>query len=221
MNIFDIIGPVMIGPSSSHTAGAVRLGNMGRIILGEPVKKAVIGLHGSFAKTYYGHGTDVAIVAGLMGWQADDDRISQSFSHAETAGLDYRFEIIDLGDSAHPNSVRLQLTGTKGRQVWVIGASIGGGRIVITEVDDFAIEFHGDLTTLLIRHQDRPGAIAAVTNILYQQGVNIAKMQVFRTIKGAAALMLLEMDQSIGDEVVNSIRACNQINAVRRINPQN
>jgi len=219
MNILDIIGPIMIGPSSSHTAGAVRLGNMARIILGEAVQKATIGLHGSFAKTYRGHGTDVAIVAGLMGWPTHDSRIPSSFSYAKAAGLDFRFEIIDLGDAAHPNSAQLQLTGVKNEQVSVVGASIGGGRIMITEVDDFSIEFHGELMTLLIRHQDQPGAIAAVTNILYQQGVNIAKMEVFRTDKGASALMMLEIDQMIDDEVVDQIRSCPQINTVRKIVP--
>ena len=209
----------MIGPSSSHTAGAVRLGNMARIILGEAVKKAVIGLHGSFAQTYRGHGTDVAIVAGLMGWPTHDSRIPESFSCAQAAGLDFQFEIINLDGSAHPNSAQLQLTGVNGEQVRVVGASIGGGRIMITAVDDFSIKFHGELMTLLIRHQDQPGAIAAVANILYQQGVNIAKMEVFRTDKGASALMMLEIDQMIEDEVVTQIRACPPIKMVRKIAP--
>jgi L-serine dehydratase len=219
MNIFDIIGPIMIGPSSSHTAGAVRLGNMGRVILGEAVREALIGLHGSFAQTYRGHGTDVALVAGLMGWPAHDSRIPEAFSYAKAAGLNFQFEIVHLGDSAHPNSVQLQLTGVGGERVRVVGASIGGGRIMVTDVDDFSIEFHGELMTLLIRHQDQPGAIAAVANILYQQGVNIAKMEVFRTDKGASALMMLEIDQKIDDEVVRQIRACPQINTVRKIVP--
>jgi len=219
MNIFDIIGPVMIGPSSSHTAGAVRLGNMARSVLGEAVKDAVIGLHGSFAQTYRGHGTDVALVAGLMGWSTYDNRIPEAFAYAQAAGLTFRFEMINLGDAAHPNSARLQLAGSNGGQVTITGASIGGGRIMITSVDDFAIEFHGELMTLLIRHQDQPGAIAAVANILYEQGINVAKMEVFRTDKGAAALMMLEIDQAINDEVVKLIAACPQINSVRKIVP--
>lgn len=219
MNIFDIIGPIMIGPSSSHTAGAVRLGNMARVILGETVKYANIGLHGSFAQTYRGHGTDVAIVAGLMGWPTHDHRIPNSFSYAKAIGFDFNFEMINLGDSAHPNSAHLELTGTNGELVKVVGASIGGGRVVITEVDDFSVAFHGDLMTLLIRHHDQPGAIAAVAAILYQHGINIAKMEVFRINKGASALMMLEIDQEIDDEVAKQIRLCPQINTVRKIAP--
>ncbi|GMB00765.1 L-serine ammonia-lyase, iron-sulfur-dependent subunit beta [Pelosinus sp. IPA-1] len=217
MNIFDVIGPVMIGPSSSHTAGAVRLGNLALSILGEDVKEAVIGLHGSFAQTYRGHGTDVALVAGLQGWATDDERIPKSFEVAKDAGIAISFKTIQLGDFAHPNSVRFWLTGVRGNQCVVTGKSIGGGRVVITSIDDFPVEFSGDFPTILTMHYDRPGAIAIVTSILSTQGVNVAQMKVFRKEKGGLAAMIVETDQPIDDRTYEGIGKLPHIQSVRRI----
>lgn len=217
MNIFDIIGPVMVGPSSSHTAGAVRLGNAARAILGQPVIEATIGLHGSFAQTGRGHGTDLALVAGLMGWPTDDLRIPQAFDYAREAGLHYFFRTIDAGDAAHPNFVKFWLTGQDGVKSQVAGASIGGGRVVISEVDDFPLAFTGDFPTILTLHEDRPGAVAEVTGILSKCGVNIAQMKVFRKNKGGLASMVLETDQPLVEADLAAVAGLPMIKTVRCI----
>lgn len=217
MNLFDIIGPVMVGPSSSHTAGAVRLGNLALAILGEPVSQAMIELHGSFAQTYRGHGTDLALIAGLLGWPPDDLRIPQSFEYARQAELEYHILKTNLGDLAHPNTVRFRLTGKNGASSEITGASVGGGSVIITDVDGFALEFTGELTALLTMHQDKPGVVALVTSILSNQGVNVASMRLSRQDKGGLAVMVLETDETISDEVIAIIKAMPQIKAVRRI----
>jgi L-serine dehydratase len=218
MNIFDIIGPVMVGPSSSHTAGAVRLGNAALAILGEPVAEAVIGLHGSFAQTGRGHGTDLALVAGLMGWSTDDLRIPQAFEYAQKAGLKYMIKPINAGDTVHPNFVQINLTGRKGTESQMAGASVGGGQIIINEVDGFPLEFTGDFPTVLTLHEDRPGAVAEVTAILSKRGVNIAQMRVFRRNKGGLASMVLETDQPVDDSDIAAVAGLQLIRSVRRIN---
>lgn len=218
MNIFDIIGPVMVGPSSSHTAGAVRLGNAARAILGQPVIEAKIGLHGSFAQTGRGHGTDLALVAGLMGWPTDDLRIPQAFEYADKAGLQFSFCTIDAGDMAHPNSVKFWLIGQDGTTGQVAGASIGGGRVVISEVDDFPLEITGDFPTILTLHEDRPGVVAEVTGILSKCGVNIAQMKVFRKNKGGLASMVLKTDQPLDGADVAAVASLPTIKTVRCIN---
>lgn len=217
MNIFDIIGPVMVGPSSSHTAGAVRLGNAARAIMGQELSAAVIGLHGSFAQTGRGHGTDLALVAGLMGWSTDDLRIPESFTYAQQAGLQYSFRHINAGDAAHPNFVKFWLTGRDGAEGQVAGASIGGGRVIIREVDGFPLEFTGDFPTILTLHEDRPGAIAEVTGILSKHGVNIAQMRVFRRNKGGLASMVLETDQPVDTDDLAVVAGLPMIKTVRCI----
>lgn len=217
MNIFDIIGPVMVGPSSSHTAGAVRLGNAARAIVGQSITEATIGLHGSFAQTGRGHGTDLALVAGLMGWATDDLRIPKAFDYADKLGLKYSFRTINAGDAAHPNYVKFWLRGLDGTQNEVAGASIGGGRVMISEVDGFPLEFTGDFPTILTLHEDRPGAVAEVTGILSRRGVNIAQMRVFRRSKGGLASMVLETDQPVDDTDIAAVAGLTMIKAVRRI----
>jgi L-serine dehydratase len=217
MKLFDVIGPVMIGPSSSHTAGAVRLGNVALSVLGEPVEKAVIGLHGSFAQTYRGHGTDLALVAGLQGWVTDDPRIACSFDHARGANLSVEFRNINLGELAHPNSVKFWLTGIHGAISEVAGASVGGGRVTITEVDGFPVEFSGEFPTLLTIHHDRPGVISLVTSILSTRGVNVAQMRVFRKQKGGLASMVVETDEQVEEAELKAIASLPQIKVARRI----
>lgn len=217
MNLFDVIGPVMIGPSSSHTAGAVRLAKLAHAVLGEPVANADIGLHGSFAQTYKGHGTDLALIAGLLGWNPDDIRIPQAFLHAEQAGIRFSFKIIHLGEKAHPNSVRFLLCGTGGQCCTVTGSSIGGGRVLISEIDGFPLAFTGEFPSLLTIHKDKPGVIAQVTSVLSRHDVNVAQMKVFRKEKGGLAAMIVETDQLVDEEAWQAVNSLVNVQAVRRI----
>ena len=198
MNLFDIIGPVMVGPSSSHTAGAVRIGNIARKLLGEEVAKAEIFFHGSFEMTGKGHGTDKAVLAGLMGLAVDDARIPDSFAVAKERGLDYVFKGIDLGD-AHPNSVRLNLVGTSGKEQEIVACSVGGGQIQVREINGLSVCFSGDNPTLIIRNQDMPGMIKQVTGSLAFDDVNIGTMQTYRPSRGEDAVMIIECDREVPD----------------------
>ena len=196
MNIFDILGPVMVGPSSSHTAGAVRIGLITRRLLSQKPVSAEILLYGSFAATGEGHGTDRALVAGLLGMQVDDPEIPHSFEIAEREGLQFTLSGIDLGD-VHPNSVKLELTGESGRTLEVIAASIGGGRIEICEIDGLTANFSGDYPTLIVHNIDQPGHVTEVTSMLAHKSVNIATMQLYRASRGGNAVMVIECDQEI------------------------
>lgn len=200
MNIFDVVGPVMVGPSSSHTAGAVRIGNVSRKLLGEAVKNADIYLHGSFLATGSGHGTDKALIAGLLGMAVDNNRIPDSFALAKEAGLAFSFGAVDLGEDAHPNSVKLDLTSISGRTLEVVAASVGGGRILIQELDGLEANFSGDYPTLIVHNIDQPGHVAEVTSMLEHKSVNIASMQLYRSRRGGNAVMVLECDQEIPEE---------------------
>lgn len=203
--VFDIVGPIMIGPSSSHTAGAARLGKMARTILGEPPVAAVIELHGSFAQTYKGHGTDKALVAGLMGFNTDDTRIREAMDLARSTCLEVTFVPKDLGD-VHPNTAAITLTGASGRKTRMVGASVGGGNIVITEIDGYPVELTGKYQTLITVHNDRPGVVATVSKVLAQENVNIAFMKVSRRERGAQALMILEADSTIPAHVLTAVQ---------------
>ena len=196
INIFDIMGPVMVGPSSSHTAGAARIGNMGRTLLGEEVARADIGLYGSFAETGYGHGTDRALLAGLLGMKPDDLRIPNAYEEANRAGMAYSFRTVELRD-AHPNTALLELTGKSGKKLTLQAASIGGGAIVVNKIDGIDVNFTGDFNTLIVRNQDESGSVAAITSILSQVHINVANMSVNRHRRGGDALMVIETDQHI------------------------
>lgn len=197
MNIFDIIGPVMVGPSSSHTAGAVRIGNVSRKLMMEPVAKAEIYFYGSFLATGKGHGTDRALLAGLMGMSCDDERIPDAFEEAKKHGLQYSFDGIDLGDQAHPNSVKMFLHGVNGKELEIIGASIGGGRIEIREIDGLKTVFSGSYPTLIVENDDRPGEVANVTGMLAKEHINIATVQLDRDSRGGHAVTVIECDQEV------------------------
>lgn len=193
LNVFDIVGPVMIGPSSSHTAGAVRIGRVARALLGcEPVNAQIL-LHGSFAKTYKGHGTDKALIAGIMGMATDDERIRFSPRLAEEAGLSVSILPTEI-DGAHPNTALITLTDATGRTVSVQGASVGGGNILITRVNGMEVHISGQYNTLIVLHQDTPGIIAAVTELLAESQVNICNFRLSRQKKGGVAVMTIEMD---------------------------
>ena len=196
INVFDMMGPVMVGPSSSHTAGAARIGNMGRTLLGEEVARADIGLYGSFAETGYGHGTDRALLAGLLGMKPDDLRIPNAYEEANRAGMAYSFRTVELRD-AHPNTALLELTGKSGKKLTLQASSIGGGAIVVNKIDGIDVNFTGDFNTLIVRNQDESGSVAAITSILSQVHINVANMSVNRHRRGGDALMVIETDQHI------------------------
>ena len=196
INIFDMMGPVMVGPSSSHTAGAARIGNMGRTLLGEEVARADIGLHGSFAETGFGHGTDRALLAGLLGMKPDDLRIPNAYEEANRAGMAYSFRTVELRD-AHPNTALLELTGKSGKKMTIEASSVGGGAIVVNKIDGINVNFTGDFNTLIVRNQDETGSVAAITSILSQVHINVANMSVNRHRRGGDALMVIETDQHI------------------------
>ena len=196
MRLFDVLGPVMIGPSSSHTAGAARIGYTAMKLLGEMPIEADIGLYGSFATTGRGHGTDRALVAGLLGLLPDDPRLPDSFALAQNAGMEFSIHPVELR-AAHPNTAVLMLKSRSGRTLAMKAASVGGGRIRVTEIDGVPADFGGDSNTLIIHNEDTPGCIAEVTMLLAQRRINIASMQVFRSMSGGYAVMVLECDSHI------------------------
>ncbi|GCL69382.1 L-serine dehydratase, iron-sulfur-dependent subunit beta [Veillonella tobetsuensis] len=206
-SIFDIIGPVMIGPSSSHTAGAARLGKMARCIFGNTPKKVEMTLYGSFAKTYKGHGTDRALLGGLLGFKEDDKRIRNGKELADEASLDYTFIESPL-DIGHPNVVKFDLYGEKERHMSVVGRSIGGGQIMITEVDGNDMSITGDEFTLVVFHEDKPGAISLISQALSESDINIASMRVFRKGKYKDAVMVITTDSVVNPITVQFMREC-------------
>lgn len=201
MNIFDIIGPVMVGPSSSHTAGAVRIGNVSRKLMAEDIAEAKIYFHGSFEATGKGHGTDKAVVAGLLGMHVDDVGIPDSFTLAEQRGMKFAISGIDLGD-VHPNTVKMELKGRSGRMLEIVASSIGGGRIRICEIDGLTVNFCGDFPTLIVHNLDQPGHVAEVTSMLAHKSVNIATMQLYRSSRGGNAVMVIECDKEVPFESI-------------------
>lgn len=196
MDLFDIIGPVMVGPSSSHTAGAVRVGYVAGKLLGEPVRKAEILLYGSFLATGEGHGTKKALAAGLLGMKPDDYNISDSFEIAEKQGIEISFGEAEL-ENAHPNTAVLRLEGRGGKKIEIQASSIGGSRINIDKIDGISTNFSGEKPTLIVHNLDQPGHVSEVTSMLAHKSVNIAAMQLYRSAKGQNAVMVLECDQPI------------------------
>lgn len=213
MNIFDIMGPVMVGPSSSHTAGAVKIGYISRKLLGERPIKARILLYGSFLTTGKGHGTRKAIAAGLMGMKPDDIRIPNAMNIAAQQGFEIEFGEAVLKD-AHPNTAQLFLEGESGRTLEVIGQSLGGSRINIAEIDGIDTNFSGDYPTLVVHNQDQPGHVSEVTSMLAHKGVNIATMQLYRASRGGEAVMVIECDQEIPNEGIDWLRKVEGVNKV-------
>lgn len=217
-SVFDIVGPIMIGPSSSHTAGAARLGYMVKKIVGDGIKKVYFYLHGSFAKTYNGHGTDKALLAGIMGYHPDDERIRDAFSLVHDAGIEYEFLEADLGD-VHPNTVKMKVIMDTGEQWEITGSSVGAGKIKIIKINTMEVDFDGEYTSLIIYHIDRPGVVANITAILARYGVNIAFMKLFREKKGCKAILILETDESIEQKAIEEIRQNKNIELAKVIEP--
>ncbi len=216
MDIFEILGPVMVGPSSSHTAGAVRIGHMTRKILGETPVRADIALHGSFAATGEGHGTDRALLAGLLGMEPDDARIPDSRAVADEQGLEYSFHTVNLRD-AHPNTAVLHVWGSDGRDITVQASSLGGGRIMVNKIDGIRVDFTGEKPTLIVQNEDRPGVLAAITYALSAQDVNIATLQLYRNQKGGYAFTIAETDSDIDESVLMQLREMDGVLRVIRI----
>jgi L-serine dehydratase len=213
-SIFDILGPVMIGPSSSHTAGAARIARLAAALAGEFTAARCL-LHGSFAATGKGHGTDVAITAGLLGICESDERLRDAFRLANEAGKRITFETADLGD-VHENTVKIFFDTPDGPHT-VTGSSTGGGNILLTEFDGFSISLNGEYPALVIKHYDKRGVIADVSGILAQFGVNIGVMQVSRQQRGELASMTIECDGDIPPGAVNSISGIREVVGVRRV----
>lgn len=218
MNLFDILGPVMVGPSSSHTAGAVRIGRMARALLGQTPVKAELLLHGSFASTGEGHGTHQALVAGLLGLAPDDSRVPDSFSLAQERGLAFTFGACQLRD-VHPNSVIIRLEGEQGGSLEVGASSPGGGRIRVFRVDGLDTSFSGELPTLVVHNSDKPGCVSQVTGALAAQGLNVATLQLNRGGRGGSAVMVIECDQPVSDATAQWLRSLPGILRVNRYTP--
>lgn len=193
MNVFNIIGPIMVGPSSSHTGGAVRIGKIANNLINEPIKKANITLFGSFAETYKGHGTDKALVAGIMGMSPDDTLIRNSLIIAKEQGLEVNIAT-SKDNSDHPNTVNINLVGINGENVSVKGTSVGGGNIVITEINSMKVRINCQNATFIILHKDMPGAIACATRSLAEKGYNVSNIMVTREKRGGNAVMTIEVD---------------------------
>ena len=211
-NIFDILGPVMVGPSSSHTAGAARIGLIARQLFGRQPEKATIYLHGSFAATGKGHGTDKALVAGLLGMKPDDLRIPDSFEIAKEWGMDFTIEPKDLRD-AHPNTAQI-LMETGEKKMTIQAFSIGGGRIRVKKLDGIDVNFSGESNTLIVRNVDQPGRITEVAAALSKESINIATMQVFRSCEGGQALMVIEIDAPADEALLEALRRCQHVENV-------
>lgn len=217
MGVFDILGPIMIGPSSSHTAGAARLGKVSRIIAGDDVVEVTFLLHGSFGKTYKGHGTDRALVAGIMGMDPSDERLRDSLEIAKEKGIKVTFKDVDLGDY-HPNTVKFLMKLKNGKECETIGSSIGGGNVEIVNINGNEVKFTGAYSTIITSHKDIPGTVAKVTNILYDSKVNIAFLSLGRSQKGKNATMTFEVDSRVSNDLIEEIKKVEGIEKVILIN---
>lgn len=215
-SVFDVIGPVMIGPSSSHTAGAARIGRVARTLFGRQPKWAKIYLYGSFAETYKGHGTDVAIIGGLLDYDTYDERIKTAFETAASLGM--KFEFIPMAEESpyHPNTAKVVI-GDEESVMELTGISIGGGKMEVVELNGFTLRLSGNYPAILVVHEDRAGLIASVANTLAAKEVNIAHMEVGRKEKGQMALMVIEVDQIIDDSILEELRILPHVTQVSTI----
>ena len=222
MNVFDIIGPVMIGPSSSHPAGAVRLGRVAnKLTDNRPLKQVEITLSGSFAQTYKGHGTDRALLAGIMGYHSYSVEIRDALEIAAERGIEYTFLKEDI-KGAHPNTARIRFVLENGEEGTVLGASVGGGNILVSQVNGMNVEFTGESDTLLVMHRDKPGVIAAVTQLMHFEyaDLNIASFHLSREARGGEAIMTIEIDGHPPEGLIGAIRKIDNVSnaiLIRRI----
>lgn len=219
LSAFDVIGPLMVGPSSSHTAGAARLGLAARGLLGVAPVRAVLTLHGSFAATGSGHATDRALVSGVLGLAPDDARLPQAPELAAQAGIEIVFAVEDFGPTAHPNSARIELEAQDGQSLRLTGASLGGGIIEVSELDGYATSFHGDLHTMVCYHEDRSGFLARVTTVLACADINIASLRTTRHIRGERALSVIETDGEVPEDARSLLNRAHWMTQIRTLAP--
>lgn len=216
MGLLDQIGPVMVGPSSSHTAGACRLALLARHVLGADPTVARFILHGSFAKTAQGHGTDLALVAGVLGYAPDDPAIPEAFEHAQQRGLSYEFETADLGD-VHPNTVQIELAAGTDNKATILGSSVGGGFVEVREVNGFRAKFTGGANTLLALHKDQPGVIASVSSVIADDNGNISTMFSAAQGRGGYAMMSIEISKPLSAHVLTYLEQLDYIYWLRQL----
>lgn len=201
ISIFDVLGPNMVGPSSSHTAGATLISFLAQKMIAPPIKKVGFTLYGSFARTYHGHGTDRALLGGVMGFRTDDPRIRDSFEIASQRGLEYGFSICEANTDIYPNTVDIRLENESGKMLTLRGESIGGGKVHISMINSVKVDLSGEYNTIIVSQQDKPGVIAHITNILSAKNVNIAFMRLYREGRGLMAYTIVETDGHIPEEV--------------------
>lgn len=217
VGIFDVLGPIMIGPSSSHTAGAARLGKIARTVVGKKIKEVQFLLHGSFAQTYKGHGTDRALVAGILGMEPDDERLRNAIQLAEEANIKIEFIATDLGQ-VHPNTVKFLIKDVEDVYWEVLGSSIGGGLIEVSEINGNKVQITGEYSTVITCHEDIPGTVAKVSGLFYEKEINIACMRLVRSQKGKGATMTMEIDGHVSEGLIEGIKKVEGINRVIVIN---
>lgn len=214
-SVFDIIGPIMVGPSSSHTAGAAKIGRLARSIFGRQPKKVHISLYGSFAETYKGHATDVALIAGILDYDTNDPRLPEAPKYAEEAGVEIEITTEEAVPE-HPNTARIRMM-DGADEMEVVGISIGGGKVEIAELNGFQLNLSGQSPAILVVNHDRYGVIASVTEILSKQRVNIGNMRVSRKEKGKMALMVIETDDIMDESILSQIRVLPGVERVLRM----
>ncbi len=212
-SIFDVVGPNMIGPSSSHTAGAARLGKMAKKIVGKNIKDVKFYLHGSFAETYKGHGTDKALVGGILGFDTDDVRIRNAFTLATENGVSFEFIKTDLGD-VHPNTVKMDITLDNGKEHIVMGSSIGGGNIKITEIDGLKLDFDGSKYAIIMEIKDEVGAISKIVSILSEDNKSISSINSNKVDNSKFGFVTILVEEKLEDETIDKIRSCNVVEKV-------
>ncbi len=205
ISVFEVIGPNMVGPSSSHTAGAASIARLAWKMTHEKIKSVKFTLYGSFAQTYKGHGTDRALLGGMMGFETDDERIRDSFEIAEKEGIEFSFIANTIETEVHPNTVDMEIEDVTGRKLTVRGESIGGGKVRLTRINGVKVLFTGEYHSLIVIHKDHPGVISKVTSNLGECHVNIAYLRVYRENKGGIAYMIIESDEEITQEIVDRI----------------
>lgn len=205
LSVFDIIGPIMIGPSSSHTAGALKIARVARMLTETKIVKVHFKLFGSFAKTYRGHGTDRALLAGILGFDTGDYRVRDSFDLATEAGIEYSFEEMDGETEYHPNTVTIIVTEKNGTVRTLRGASIGGGEIEIHELNGCEVTFSGKNNAILLRQKDRPGVLAALMRVLGDHKVNIISMSAYCEDRGLTGFTVVEFDGALSEEAMAEI----------------
>lgn len=219
ISVFDVLGPNMIGPSSSHTAGAEIIAFLAQKMITPPLRRVSFTLYGSFAKTYHGHGTDRALLGGIMGFSADDTRIRDSFQITAQRGLAYSFTPNETETDIHPNTVDIRMENAAGQVMTVRGESLGGGKVRIVRINGVKVDFSGEYNALIVVQQDKPGVVAHITNILSEHNVNIAFMRLFREAKGHTAYTIVESDERLPEGVDALLRQNPNITDVMVVQP--